>query len=145
MTLVFPSPIFYKNIHCRKLFANTIWICSGLIYFINRKNHWDICRLSVRNCFFCLRHNIIICSYNNNCNVCYLCSTSTHGGKSLVTRSIQESHFSLVFQGNRICTDVLGNSSSFTFGNIRISNFIKQRSFSVIHVSHYSNNWRTIN
>ena len=44
---------------------------------------------------------------------------------------------------NLVGTDVLGDSTSLTVDNIRITNRVKQPSFSVINVSHYGHDWRS--
>src|SRR5690606_39694567 len=50
----------------------------------------SVLRLGMRNCFLGLWHHIIICSDNNNCNICYLSTPCPHRGKGFVTRCIKK-------------------------------------------------------
>ena len=42
-----------------------------------------------------------------------------------------------------ICTDVLGNSASFTGGNLGATDIVEQRCLTVVNVTHYRHNRRT--
>ena len=95
------------------------------------------------NRFFCLWHDVVICSDNDDDQVGYLSSACTHGGKCLVTRGVQKGDFLSAFQIYTVCPNVLGNPSRFVSGYICFSDIVKQRGFSVINMTHYSYNWGT--
>ena len=126
LRLIFTSPFFYEVVHISKLFFYLIWISRRLIYFINCKYNRNTCSRSMIYSFDSLRHHIIICSNNNNSNICYLSATSTHSRKCLMSWSIQESNTTAIFQFYIIRSYMLGNSSRFTGNNISIPDIIKQ-------------------
>ena len=50
--------------------------------------YWNTSSLSMADRLFCLWHYRVICRNNDYRNICYLCSSGTHGCKRLVTWSI---------------------------------------------------------
>ena len=124
MGLNFPTPVFNHKVHLCKGFLNLFRIRSFFINFVDRKNNRHTSCLSMTNSFFGLRHNIIIRSNYNNCNIRYLSSTSTHRRKGFVTRSIQECYFLFILKYYRICSDMLSNTSRFSCNYIFASNMI---------------------
>ena len=94
------------------------------------------------------RHDSIICSNNENCNVSYLCTTSTHSGKGLVTRCVDKGDCTvdaIVIMVNLVRTDVLRDSAGFTLNDLSLTDCIKERCLTVIDVTHNSDNWWTSN
>jgi len=63
--------------------------------------------------FACLRHDAVIGGDDDDRDVRYLRAAGAHGGKCLVTWSIQEGDF-LTIDFNLIGADVLGNAPCFT-------------------------------
>ena len=94
--------------------------------------------------FHCLGHNTVICRNNQNYDICNLGTTSTHHSKGFVTRSIEEGNYTLVGL-NLISTNLLGNSTRFTCGHIRITDCVQCFSLTVVNVSHDCNNRGTDN
>ena len=78
------------------------------------------------DCFLCLRHDVIIGSYNNNGDIRYFRTTGTHSGKRLMTRSIEECDTASVLQLHIICTDMLCDTSGLTGNHIRLTDIVKQ-------------------
>ena len=95
--------------------------------------------------FHRLRHNTIVGCYNNNSDICYFCSTSTHSRKGFMTRCIQESNTTAVRQLHIISTNMLSDTTRFTGNHIRITDIIQQRSLTMVNVSHHRNNRWTRN
>jgi len=95
--------------------------------------------------FHCLRHDTIVGCYNNNSDICYFCSTSTHSRKGFMTRCIQESNTTAVRQLHIISTNMLSDTTRFTGNHIRITDIIQQRSLTMVNVSHHRNNRWTRN
>src|SRR4030042_2029039 len=92
--------------------------------------------------FNSLRHNTIISGNNNNCDISDLCTTCTHGCKSLMSWCIEESYLASVLKDNPVCTDMLRNPSSLTCNYIGIPDIVKQLCFTMVNMPHYSNNRR---
>src|SRR5574344_767538 len=86
-------------------------------------------------------HDIVIGSNNDNRNICNLCTTSTHSGKRLMTRSIKECDTASILKLNIVCTDMLCDTSGLTGDNISLTDRVKQRSLTMVNMSHYSNDW----
>ena len=85
-----------------------------------------------------LRHDIIVGSHNDNCDIRHLGSTGTHGGKGLVTRRIQEGDTASALQLHVVSADVLRDTSGLTGNYVCITDVIQQRSLTVVDVSHHS-------
>ena len=124
MGLDFSTPIFNHKVHLSKFLFNLFRIRSFFINFVDCKNDRHTSCLSMTNCFFGLRHDIIIRGNYNNCNIRYLSTTSTHRRKGFVTWRIQECYFLFILKYYRICSDMLGYTSRFSCNYIFASNMI---------------------
>ena len=92
------------------------------------------------NGFFSGRHHRVIGSHNNNHDIGYLRTTCTHGSKRLMSRCIEEGNLPTVRQLHIISTDMLGNTSCLTSNDVGLTDIVKQRCFTVVNMSHHSNN-----
>src|SRR5262249_52598123 len=90
--------------------------------------------------FSCLGHNSIICRYNDDCNVCALCTTSAHCSECFVTRGIQKGDF-LAINLDLICADMLCDATSLACGYFCLTDSVEQGCFSVINVTHDRDDW----
>ena len=90
--------------------------------------------------FFCLRHHVVIGSYDNDYHVSYLRTTCTHSRKCFVSRSIQERNATSILQFHVICTNVLCDTSGLTRNYICFTDIVQQRSLTVVYVTHHGNN-----
>ena len=90
-----------------------------------------------------LWHNTIIRSYNQDSNICNRGTASTHRCKGRVSRGIKEGNL-LTTLFNLVGTNVLCDTTCFTCSNTRITKSIKKGCFTVVNVSHDSNNWCTL-
>ncbi len=87
-----------------------------------------------------LRHDGIVSSDNDNRNIRHLGTTRTHGGERFVPRGIEESDVLPVLQFHIVGTNVLRNTTGLTRNDIRIADMVEQRGFTVVDVSHDSDN-----
>ena len=118
---------------------NFHWIRFRTVNFIHRYNYRHIGCTGVLNCFNCLRLNFIIRGDHKYNDISDICSSGTHRGKSLVSWCIEECNpVSTCLQ--MICANVLGNAASFTSRDTGFPDFIEQRSFPVINMSHDCHN-----
>src|SRR5574344_17866 len=90
-------------------------------------------------------------SVNNSADydyqVCNLCSSCAHCSKSFVTRSIKECNPPSVLEFYIISSYMLRYSACLSCYYICISYMVEQRGFTMVYVSHYSNNrgpWKQI-
>ena len=83
-----------------------------------------------------LRHYGVVCSNYDHSNVRHLGASCAHRSKCFVTGRIEERDLLIIWQRYLISTDVLRNAPSFTRYDISTAYIIKQRSFSVINVTH---------
>ncbi len=91
-----------------------------------------------------LGHNIVVGGNYNYTKVGYFSTTGTHGGKCLMTRSVQEGDASSVGKFHIICPYMLGNASSLAGYNVCITDIIEQRCLTMVNVSHHRYNRRTV-
>ena len=72
-----------------------------------------------------LGHHAVVRCHHQNGDIGRVCTTHTHGGKSLMSGSIQESDGIAVYI-HRISTDVLGDTAGLPVGHIRMSDGIQK-------------------
>ena len=102
----------------QQLLLNALWTGVWLIYFIDSNNERDFSRLCVIDSLDCLWLHSVIGSDHKNHNICNVGPSGTHGRECFMTWSIEESDV-VIIMANVVGTNVLGNASSFTFGNFR--------------------------
>ena len=140
MRLVLTAPFLNEEIHGGQFFFNLIGISGRLINLVDGEYDRHTGSHSMVDGFFGLRHHVVIGSYDDNGNIRRFGTAGTHGGKRLMTRSIEERYLTSVFQRHVISTDVLCNTTGFTGNNIRLTDIVEQRSFTVVYVTHYRYN-----
>ena len=86
-----------------------------------------------------LRHNTIIRSNYQHCDIRGIGASHTHRRKRLMSRRIQERN-ALSIDCDRIGTDRLCDTACFLIRHVSFTNSIQQRSFTVIYVSHDTDN-----
>ena len=125
-----------------QLLFNMVWVSTWFIHFVDSNNNWYISRFSMVNGFNSLRHYTIIGSYYKNCDICRFSTTKTHSRKRFMTWSIKECNFIVVIT-NLVCTDMLSDTTCFACCYISLTNYVQQGCFTMVNVTHDSNNWRT--
>ena len=89
--------------------------------------------------FHRLRHDTVIGGNNQNGNIRCHGASGSHGGESGVTRCVKEGdHLTVTVHSVR--TDVLGNAAGFGCGNGGVPDRVKDRSFTVVNVTHNNDN-----
>ena len=143
LRLIFTTPLFNKIIHRSKRFFNLIRVSTWFIYFVDSKHDRHTSSRCVVDSLNSLRHDIVVGSYNDDSDIGNLSTTSTHSSKRFVTRSIEECDMTTILQSYVVSTNVLCDTTSLTSDNVRFTNVVKQRSFTVVNVTHHSNDWWT--
>ena len=133
------TPFFRHYSKITHFTHDVIRIRIWLIHLVDRNNDRNICCLCMVNCFTCLWHHTIICSNNDNSDICNRCTTCSHRCKCFVTRCIQECNLSII---NRylVGTNCLCNTTSFTSCYLRLTNRIQKCCFTMVNMSHDCNN-----
>ena len=127
---------------CGQLLADALGVGSFFIDFVDGNHHRHARCFSVGNGFDGLRHHAVVGGNHENHDVGCFRTARAHGGKRFVTRGIQESnHAARGF--NVVCADVLGNAACFALYHFGAADVVQQRGFTVVDVTHHSNDWRT--
>ena len=136
------TPVFRNQfIFCQLLFY-TFDVCTWFIDLIDCNNDLNSRCFGMVDCFHCLRHHTVICCNYKDCNIGRICTSHTHCSKCLMSRCIQECDlFSVNLHYGS--TDVLCDSTCLTVCHTGITNRIKKRCFSMVNVSHDTDNRRT--
>ena len=138
------APILGNQLILGQLLLYSVYIGAGLIDLVDCNNNLYLCCLCMVNCLNGLGHNAVVCSNNQNCNICRLGAAHTHSGKCLMSRCIQESNLLSPYIYS-ISTDVLGNSSCLSGGYIALSDCIQKRGFTMVNMAHNADNRRSGN
>ena len=126
LRLIFTAPIFYEVVHISQLLFNLVRIGIRLVNLIDSEHNGNTGCRSMIDGLHSLGHYIVVGSDDNNGDIGHLSSAGTHSRKCLVTRSIEESDTTSIFQFHIICTDMLSDTSGFPGNHIRIANIVEQ-------------------
>ncbi len=85
----------------------------------------------------CLRHYGVIGSDYDDRKVSHLRTAGTHGGKCLMSGSIEECDLLTVRENHVVCSDMLCDTSGLTCDYIRLTDVVEQGSLSVVDVTHH--------
>ena len=114
LALILTSPLLYEVIHGSELLAYHIRLGPRLIHLIDGKNDRHTGQRGVRDSLLSLRHDTVIGCDDDDDDIGHLGSTSTHGGKGLVSGSIDEGELASSLEGHSVGTDVLGDTTRLT-------------------------------
>ena len=95
------------------------------------------------NSLFGGRHNAVVGSNNDDGDIRYLSTTGTHSREGLVARGIEERDAMTILQLHIVSTDVLSDTTSLTSNDVGIADMVKQRSFTVVDMTHHRYNRST--
>ena len=145
LTLVLTTPLLNEQVHVSQVLTNTVWVGTWLINLVDGEYHWHTCSLSMGDSLLGSRHHRVVGCDDDDGDIGGLSTTGTHGGKRLVTWSIQEGYLATAFQCHTVSTDVLGNTTRLTGNHIGIADVVEQRSLTMVYVTHHSYDWSTWN
>ena len=112
---------------------------AGLINLIDRNHDRHVGSLGMVDGFHGLRHHTIVGGNHQHRNVGGFCTTSTHGGKCLVTRGIQESNLTFCVVNvhlHLICANTLSDATGLAGTNIGFTDGVQKAGFTVVDVTH---------
>ena len=138
LALILASPILYEVIHGSELLAHHIGLSSRLVHLIDGKDDRHTGKRGVRDGLLGLRHDTIIGCDDDDDDIRYLGSASTHSSKGLVTGSIDECELASPLEGHPIGTDVLGDAARLTGDDVGLAHGIEERGLTMIDVTHHS-------
>ena len=126
----------------RELLINLLRHGSRFVYLIDGEYHRYTSSLSVVYSLHGLRHDGVIGGDDNDREVGELRAPGSHGGESLMTRSVEEGDPPPVGKFDVVGTDVLGDTSGLSSNNVGFADIVKQRGLSMVNVSHDSDHRR---
>ena len=129
------APVFRDQFIFRKFLFYTLNISTWLINLVDCNYDLNACRLRMADSLYCLRHHTIISCYNQNCNICGVCTTHTHSCESFMSRCIQECDLlsaNLYYRS----TDMLCDTAGFSTCYICLTDCIQKRCFTMVNVPH---------
>ena len=138
------TPVFRNQFVFGKLLLYFFNVCTRLINLVDSNDDFYTGSLCMVDCLDGLWHNTIICSDNQDCNIGRICTTHTHCGKCLMTRSIQERDL-LSIDGHHRCTDMLGNTTGLAVCHTCGTDRVQQGCFTMIDMTHNTDNRWTWN
>ena len=136
------APLFGDNSMLDEFLTHAVGLRAGLIDLVHGNHNRHVCGLSVVDSLDSLGHNAVVGGNHQNDDVGHLGAASTHGGKCLVARRVDEGDLATIDVDDR-STDVLRNAASLTRRDAGVSNGVEQRRFAVVDVAHNGNHGRT--
>ena len=137
------APVGSNQLILGELLLYTLNVCGGLINLIYGNDNFDACCLCMVNCLNGLGHDTVICCNHENRNIRRICTTHTHCREGLMSRRIQERNVSSV-KRNGVSTDMLRNTAGLALRNVRLTNGIQQGGFTMVNVTHDTDNGRSL-
>ncbi len=107
----------------------------GLVNLVDRHDDRHSGSLGVVDGFAGLGHDAIVGGDHQDNDIGNLGTAGTHGGKSLVTRRIEEGNLAAV-QFNVVGADMLGNAARLAGDDIGFSNGVQKRCLAMIDMAH---------
>src|SRR5699024_10403183 len=81
-----PAPIFRNQFVLCQLLHDSVWIGGIFIHFIDCDNDWHFGRFCMVDCLYSLRHHPIVCSNDQDGDICHFGSSRTHARECFVSR-----------------------------------------------------------
>ena len=135
------APFFRYEVILSELGLDALRICFRTVHLVECHNDRHIGSLGMVDRFHGLRHDAVIRSDDQDCNISNGCAASTDRCKRLVSGSIQESDgFSTMY--HLICADMLCDSSDLTGLYAAVADVVQNRGLTMVNVSHDDNDWR---
>ena len=145
LALVLTTPLLNEQVHVSQVLTDTVWVSTWLINLVDSEYHWHTGSLCMGDSLLGSRHHGVIGCDDDDGDIGSLSTTGTHGGKRLVTWSIQEGYLATAVQGHTVGTDMLGNTTRLTGNHIGIADIVEQRGLTVVNVTHHGYDWSTWN
>ena len=136
------APVFRNQLVLGKLLFYAFNISAWFVYFINGHNNFYPRCLCMVNSLNRLRHNAIVCRYNQNCYIGCVGAPHTHCSKCFVPRRIQKCDF-LAIDRHYGCSNMLCNAPCFTICYTRRADGVQKGGFPVVDMPHNTDNRRT--
>ena len=135
----FTAPIFGSEAFFLQLGADTVRIGRRHVDFVDGHHDFYLGGFGVGDRFERLRHEAVICCNNNDYDVRDICSPGAHGGEGGVSGRVEKGNF-LAISLDAVGADMLRDAAGFTSCNAGLANGIEKRGFSVVYMTHESDN-----
>ena len=126
LTLVFTSPFFYQKVHVGKVFTYFVGVGTRFVYLVDGKHHRHVGSLCMGNGLTGGGHHAVVGCNDDDGDIGDLGTAGTHGGKCLVTGSVEEGDLSAVAQCHVVGTDMLGDATSLAGNHVGVADVVEQ-------------------
>ena len=133
------TPSTWSQTVLRHLGHDTIDVGAWQIALVGCNNDWNSSRFSVRNCFYSLWHDTVVCCDNQDRNVGDVSTSRSHFSKRFVARRIHKGDRATIFF-HLIGSDLLSDATSFAGNNLGTDQIVEQRCLAMVDVAEKSNN-----
>ncbi len=140
MRLIFTAPVFDKIVHSGQFLLDFFGVGVRLVYLINGKDYGYTGGAGVVDSFDCLRHDVVVCGYDDYTDIGDLGTASTHGGECLVTGGVEECDVATVRKLDIVRTDVLRDAAGLAGDDVGLANIVEQRGLAVVDMAHDGDN-----
>ena len=132
------TPILRRKTALLELLLNAIDIGSRLVSLRDSHHNLNACLTRNSDTFLRLRHDAVIGSDNQNCDIGNLRTAATHCAECRVTRSIKERNF-LASDFHLIGANLLSDAACFASGNMLLADPVHKRRLAVVNVTEEGN------
>ena len=126
-----------------QLGAHAVRIGLRLVDLVDGNDDRDTGSLGVIDGLDRLRHHAVVGRDHQHHDVRHLRAAGTHGGERGVARRVDEGDLLALLGRDLIGADVLGDTTGFTAGDIRMADGVEQRGLAVVDVAHDRDDGRT--
>ena len=128
------APVLWDQLILGKLLFYLLHIGAGLIDLVDGHDDLHFRGLRVVDRLHGLGHNSVVRGHHDHSDICGLSASHTHGGKGLMSGSVQEGDlFSIDL--HHIGTNVLGDSSCLPGGDVGLPDRVQERGLAVVHMA----------
>ena len=138
----FATPVFGSDVAFLHLLLHALDVGTLNVHFVHGDHQGDGGILGMLKSFVRLRHKAVVGGDHQNCDVGDIGTAGAHLGEGCVAGRVEESDLTVrVF--DLISTDVLGNTTGFTGGDVGLADGVEERGFTVVNVTENTNDGRT--
>ena len=132
------APLLGDEVIFGQLLHDAVGGHAGFIHLVYSDDYVNSGCLCVVDSLDGLRHDSVICSDNENCDIRSLRAARSHRGERRMAGSIEESYL-LAVEVNSVCANVLGDTARLCRGDIGMAYSVKKRGLAVVNMTHDNN------
>ena len=136
LALVLTAPFFHKVVHRGERGLDGIGVGAVFVNLVDGKDDGHTSCCGVVDGLLGLGHHVVVGRNDDDGNVGDLGTTSTHGGESFVTGSVEEGDLAAVLEFHVVGSDVLSDAAGLACNDVGVADVVEQRSLTVVDVPH---------